>query len=134
LAGFSWAAELTANPARNAPTMPGRLMLDWVSRGPLRREWFFETGSGNCRLMGPFAAQLAETAPVWRKAIAPYAEKAVKILWQGRAKRSKFTLLPTRLTQARRSHAKGGSLGTAGSQIPETQPRCRLSRPVLVTV
>ena len=27
LAGFSWAAALTANPARNAPTMPGRLML-----------------------------------------------------------------------------------------------------------
>jgi hypothetical protein len=27
-------------------------VFDWLSRGPLRREWFFEQTNGNCRLMG----------------------------------------------------------------------------------
>ena len=40
----------------------------WLVRGPLRREWFFEQANGNCRLMGSFAGELAETAKVWRKA------------------------------------------------------------------
>src|SRR6185437_325819 len=29
-------------------------VLDWIRRGPLRREWFFEERNGNCRLMGSF--------------------------------------------------------------------------------
>src|ERR1700720_3086532 len=31
------------------------LLLDWLTRGLLKREWFFERRNGNCRLMGPFA-------------------------------------------------------------------------------
>jgi CRISPR-associated endonuclease Cas1 len=73
-------------------------VFDWMNRGPLRREWFFEQANGNCRLMGPFAAQLSETAGAWRRAVSPYAEQAAKIFWQGRSKKSRFTLLPTRLT------------------------------------
>ena len=83
-------------------------VFDWLNRGPLRREWFFEQPNGNCRLMGSFAAQLSETAAAWRKAVSPYAEEAAKIFWQGRLKRSPLTCLPTRLTQARRSRAKAG--------------------------
>src|SRR6185369_18013626 len=37
-------------------------LFDWISRSPLRREWFYEQRDGNCRLMGPFAALLSETA------------------------------------------------------------------------
>src|SRR5713226_867016 len=37
-------------------------VLDWITREPLRREWFFERRDGNCRLMGPFACKLSETA------------------------------------------------------------------------
>jgi CRISPR-associated endonuclease Cas1 len=99
-------------------------VFDWLNRGPLRREWFFEQANGNCRLMGPFAAQFSETAAAWRKAVAPYAEEAAKIFWQGRPKRSQFGLLPTRLTQARRSQAKGGNLGTTGPFVPEVRSRC----------
>lgn len=99
-------------------------VFDWLNRGPLRREWFFEQSNGNCRLMGPFAAQLSETAIAWRKAIAPYAEKAAKIFWQGRSKRSQFTFLPTRLTQARRSQAKAGNFVASVPVIPKTRPRC----------
>ncbi len=99
-------------------------VFDWVNRGPLRREWFFEQANGNCRLMGPFAAQLSETAAAWRKAVSPYAEEAAKIFWQGRPKRSQFGLLPTRLTQARRSQAKGGNPGATGPVVPEIRSRC----------
>jgi hypothetical protein len=78
--------------------------------------------SGNCQLIRPFAAQLSETAAVWRKAVSPYAEGAARIFWQGRAKRSTF--LPTRLTQARRSRAKAGNLVVNTAAIPKTKPRC----------
>ncbi len=75
--------------------------------------------------MGSFAAQLSETAAAWRKAVAPYAEEAAKIFWQGRATRSKFTFLPTRLRQARRSQAKAGNLVASVSAIPSPQLRCQ---------
>jgi CRISPR-associated endonuclease Cas1 len=99
-------------------------MFDWLNRGPLRREWFFEQANGNCRLMGSFAAQLSETATTWRKAVSPYAEQAAKIFWQGRFKRSNSTFLPTRLTQARRSQAKAGNLVNNVPTTPKTRPRC----------
>jgi CRISPR-associated protein Cas1 len=99
-------------------------VFEWLMSGPLRREWFFEQPNGNCRLMGPFAAQLSETAVTWRRAVAPYAEQAAKIFWQGRLKRSKFTSLPTRLTQARRSQAKAGNFAANIPAIPKTKPRC----------
>jgi CRISPR-associated endonuclease Cas1 len=99
-------------------------VFDWLSRGPLRREWFFEEVNGNCRLMASFAAWLSETALIWRKAVAPYAEEAANIFWSGRSKRSTHTHLPTRLTQARRSQAKAGNLVGVVPTIPETKPRC----------
>jgi len=37
-------------------------LLDWITREPLRWEWFFEEHNGNCRLMAPFAVRLSETA------------------------------------------------------------------------
>jgi CRISPR-associated endonuclease Cas1 len=101
-------------------------LFDWMNRGPLRREWFFEQANGNCRLMGPFAAQLSETAGAWRRAVSPYAEQAAKIFWQGRSKKSRYTFLPTRLTQTRRSLAKSGDLITNVATVPKTDPRCPL--------
>ena len=101
-------------------------VFDWMNRGPLRREWFFEQANGNCRLMGQFAAQLSETAGAWRRAVSPYAEQAAKIFWQGRSKKSRSTLLPTRLTKTRRSLAKSGNLIANVATIPKTNPRCPL--------
>jgi CRISPR associated protein, Cas1 family len=98
-------------------------VFDWMNRGPLRREWFFEQANGNCRLMGSFAAQLSETAAAWGKAVSPYAEGAAKIFWQGRSKRSKFTFLPTRLTQTRRSLGRSGNLAANVATVPKTNPR-----------
>lgn len=45
-------------------------VLDWITRTPLRREWFFEQRDGNCRLMGSFAVQLSESAQTWGRAVA----------------------------------------------------------------
>src|SRR5262249_43467621 len=49
-------------------------LLDWITRGPFRREWFFEQRDGSCRLMGSFAIKLSETALMWTRAVAPIAE------------------------------------------------------------
>ena len=106
-------------------------VFDWLHRGPLRREWFFEERNGNCRLMGSFATQLSETASVWRRAVAPYAEGAARMLWQSRPKKS--APLPTRLTQARRSEAKAGNLVGNTPYIPRARARCPLCGSAVTT-
>jgi hypothetical protein len=78
------------------------------------------------RLMRLFAAQLSETAGAWRRAVSPYAEQAANIFWQGRSRKSRLTLLPTRLTQTRRSLAKSGNLIANVATVPKTNPRCPL--------
>jgi hypothetical protein len=40
-------------------------LLDWITRQPLRREWFSEQRDGNCRLAGSFAVRLSETSPIF---------------------------------------------------------------------
>jgi CRISPR-associated endonuclease Cas1 len=82
-------------------------LLDWLTREPLRREWFFEQRDGNCRLMGPFAIQLSETAPVWARAVAPKAEWVARTLWSTRPKPTRRLWPATRLTQGHRREAKG---------------------------
>ena len=82
-------------------------VLDWVTKEPLKREWFFEERNGNCRLMAPFAAKLAETAPMWARAVAPVAEWVARQLWT-RQKDSRKMGPPTRLTQSRKREVKDG--------------------------
>jgi CRISPR/Cas system-associated endonuclease Cas1 len=40
-------------------------LFDWLTRDPLKRDWFFEQRDGNCRLMTTLAVELAQTAPMW---------------------------------------------------------------------
>jgi CRISPR-associated endonuclease Cas1 len=84
-------------------------LLDWMTRQPLRREWFFEQRDGNCRLLGSFAARLSETASTWGRAVAPIAESVVRTLWSTMSKPARLRLPATRLTQASRRQAKGTS-------------------------
>src|SRR5580692_12406044 len=56
-------------------------LLDWITREPLKREWFLEQRDGNCRLMAPLAIKLSETAPIWARAVAPIAEWVAGTLW-----------------------------------------------------
>src|SRR5258708_39454927 len=82
-------------------------LLDWITRQPLRREWFFEQRDGNCRLMGSFAVRLSETAPIWGRAIAPIAEWVARTLSLGIKKQVRRGLPATRLTQSLRREARG---------------------------
>lgn len=80
-------------------------LLDWITRQPLRREWFFEERDGNCRLMGSFALRLAETIPIWRRAVAPVIEWVARAFWSTIDK--PHARIPTRLTQRAKREAKG---------------------------
>jgi CRISPR-associated protein Cas1 len=80
-------------------------VLDWITRHPLDRKWFFEQRDGNCRLMGSFAAQLSETAPTWGRAVAPVAEWVARAFWS--TVRKPNAPLATRLTQANKREVKG---------------------------
>jgi hypothetical protein len=84
-------------------------LIDWITRQPLKREWFFEQRDGNCRLMGPFAVRLSETAHIWGRAVAPIAEWVAQQLWLTTRKRTQTDLTPTHLTQTHRREARGVS-------------------------
>ena len=81
-------------------------LLDWITRQPLKREWFSEQCDGNCRLTASFAVRLSETAPIWGRAVAPIAEWVARAFWS--TIRRPDTPLATRLTQDNKRVAKGG--------------------------
>jgi CRISPR-associated endonuclease Cas1 len=99
-------------------------LLDWITRQPLKREWFFEQRDGNCRLMSPFAVRLSETAAIWRRAVAPVAESVAKHFWSTTHKRIQSNLSPTHLTQAHRREAKGMRSERTALVVPRTENLC----------
>jgi len=99
-------------------------VLDWITRQPLKREWFFEQRDGNCRLMAPFAVRLSETASIWRRAVAPVAEWIAKQFWSTTQRRTQSTHAPTHLTQAHRRAAKGGSSDTSVRVVEPIENLC----------
>jgi len=104
-------------------------LLDWVTRQPLRREWFFEQRDGNCRLMGSFAARLSETAPIWRRAVAPIAEWVTQQLWS--TIRRPNAPIATRLTQNNKRAAKGSPTQLPYKRVPLQQNVCaNCGRPI----
>ena len=117
-------------PARNSlacdlmePVRPkvDAFVLDWITREPLRREWFFEQRDGNCRLMASFAAKLSETTATWGYDVAPFAEWISRTLWSSIRKPRRVFRPATRLTQTRRRQVKSSSF------IPHDKPRTRPS-------
>ena len=101
-------------------------VLNWISREPLKREWFFEQRDGNCRLMAPLAMRLSETASVWRQAVAPITEAVAQALWNSLDKRERRNSPPgTRLTQRRSREAKGAVVPEPATP-PKPQSVCRL--------
>jgi len=99
-------------------------VLNWIKREPLRKADFFETATGNCRLMSGLCAKLSQTAPVWGKLVAPWAEYVARSLW-GRTSQSKASRsLATPLTQRHRREAKGQpSFPTIN--VPRPERLCR---------
>jgi len=97
-------------------------LLDWITRQPLRREWFVEQRDGNCRLTSLFAAQLCETAPIWRKLVAPIAEWVARAFWL--TIRKPDAPVATRLTQNNKRVAKGAPTQAPISRIPHRENIC----------
>jgi len=100
-------------------------LLDWISREPLRREWFFEQRDGTCRLMGSLAIRLSETAPTWGRAVAPLAEWVSRTLWSTIPKPAGQLIPATRLTESRRRQAKGGPSSLSAEPAPRPPRICR---------
>jgi hypothetical protein len=101
-------------------------VLDWLNREPLKREWFFEQRDGNCRLMGPFAARLGETVPLWRQAVAPYAEWVVHALGTIGSDSARSHPVATPLTQRRHREAHGKPPLPAAKRPPRPECVCRI--------
>jgi CRISPR-associated endonuclease Cas1 len=102
-------------------------LLDWITRQPLKREWFFERQDGNCRLMGPFALRLSETAPTWGRAVAPIAEWVAQTFWSSSKKpANKKENVPTRLTQRRRSEGRGKNFAAQSKSVPRREKICEV--------
>jgi len=100
-------------------------VFDWISRTPFRRDWFFEQRDGNCRLMSDFAVTLAETAPMWRRAVAPIVEWLARTLWEQSPKMTGHRAPANRLTQNRKRIAQGGSSDLQPLRPQTPQNLCR---------
>jgi len=98
-------------------------VLDWVTSQPLSREWFFEQRDGNCRLMGSFAARMAQTAPTWGRAVAPYAEWVARAFWS--TIRKPDSPIATRLTQSNKREAKSRPSFPSAKPAPRPENVCR---------
>jgi CRISPR-associated protein Cas1 len=103
------------------PQVDGYL-LEWITRQPLRRDWFVEQSDGNCRLTSLFAARLCETAPIWRRLVAPIAEWTARAIWSTiRKPDSPFT---TRLTQANKRTKENARSGSPTQIRPRVENLC----------
>ncbi len=106
------------------PEIEGWVLNHWIRREPLRRSDFFETPSGNCRLMSHLCAKLSETAPVWGKRVAPWAEYVARTLWATTSPSKSERQLSTPLTQQHRRIAKGRP-SFAEVKTPKPERLCR---------
>jgi CRISPR-associated endonuclease Cas1 len=100
-------------------------VVDWVSRSPFKREWFFEQRNGNARLMADFAATLSETAPMWRRAVAPVVEWLARTLWEHSPKMTGHRPPANRLTQSTKRGAHGGEPALPSLRPVAHQNLCR---------
>jgi len=100
-------------------------LLDWITRQPLKREWFFEQRDGNCRLMSPLAVELAQTARIWGRAVAPVAEWVAQTLSSTSAQPGRQLALATRLTQRHKREAKGAPSYPPAERASRLQTLCR---------
>jgi CRISPR-associated endonuclease Cas1 len=100
-------------------------LLDSIMREPFKREWLFEQSDGNCRLMAQFTAWLSETAPMWGRAVAPFAEWVTRALWSSSAKLARESAPATRLTQRFKREEKGASPLPPSIKAPRRDNLCR---------
>jgi CRISPR-associated endonuclease Cas1 len=98
-------------------------LFDWITRSPLKREWFFEQRDGNCRLMASIAARLSETAMTWRREVAPVVEWFAETISATAPNSARYRGPGTRLTQRRWREAAGYAPKSVGA-TPKPQTAC----------
>jgi CRISPR-associated protein Cas1 len=101
-------------------------VFDWITGKALKREWFFEQRNGNCRLMADFASMLSETAPIWRRAVAPFAEWVAHTLWSATPKSERDGPPPTRLTGRHRREVNGALPMPPAAPAPKPESVCKI--------
>jgi hypothetical protein len=101
-------------------------LVNWITTQPLKREWFFEQRNGNARLMASLTEKLSETAPMWARAIAPVAEWVAQALWSSHKRKGEDRLLPTPLTQRRRSEGRGNKFLRPAGPMPRQVKICEV--------
>ena len=100
-------------------------LLNWIASEPFRRSDFFETGTGNCRLMSQLCTKLSGTTSVWAKLVAPWAEYVARALSTAtKSRRACNSAPPTRLTQRHRTEAKG-KVWTPSVRFSKSDHLCR---------
>jgi CRISPR-associated endonuclease Cas1 len=80
-------------------------LLDLIERRTFTGKDFVETRKGVCRVLAPLTHTLAETTPLWAKAVAPVVENVAALLVSGG---NRQLSLPTPLTQSNRSAGRDG--------------------------
>ncbi|HWY59398.1 MAG TPA: CRISPR-associated endonuclease Cas1 [Terriglobales bacterium] len=101
-------------------------LVSWIMREPFRRADFFETATGNCRLMSGLCTRLAETSPTWGKLVAPWAEHVAHTLWATTSPSKSASRFPTRLTQRNKREAKGRPSFPRVKPAPQPESVCRV--------
>ena len=110
-------------------------VLDLITREYLNRSWFIEERDGNCRITAEFVSRLAQTVPMWSRAVAPVAEWVAREFWK--TIRRPDAPFATRLTNDKKRAVKGAPpLGIpqaptpqhlcerCGNPIPRTSTHC----------
>jgi CRISPR-associated endonuclease Cas1 len=100
-------------------------VLHWIQTEPFRKADFWEDKNGNCRLGSPLAKKLCETADTWRRFAAPAAEWIAQALWNSsRNLPKREQVLPTRLTQRRKSEGRGNTFTMRANTFPRHLKIC----------
>jgi len=101
-------------------------VLDLLDRHTFRKVDFVETSDGHCRLRAPVTHELAETMPVWARALAPMAEHFAHALGQALAgKYVPSTPLTTRRQRSAQAAVKARKAAAKGVATSSRSPRQR---------
>jgi CRISPR-associated protein Cas1 len=102
-------------------------MLNWMQTEYFRKEDFWEERDGNCRIGAPLAKKLCETAVTWHRLAAPVAEWIGQSLWtSSRSSTRDEQILPTRLTQRRKSEGRGNTFELRIKPVPRPTKICEV--------
>jgi CRISPR-associated endonuclease Cas1 len=102
-------------------------VLNWMQTERFRKADFWEDRNGNCRIATPLARRLCETAGTWRRFVAPVAEWVAQALWNSSPDSARDEhVVPTRLTQRRKSEGRGNKFELQINKFPRVTKICEV--------